>query len=284
MKPWLAMLQDAQNNPPGMAKLIEAVAVAAGGGLSVALFGLFLGWLTSLVTSHFTLQTLLETTPTTGESLRRLRARLGTTVKAFVLSTLWTMGMMVALSLPGVALAVLGAVVLRQVVGGIAAALLGTLAMMSGLLFCLLWYVLRFMLVPQLLAAEDRDGWATLRRAGQLIGGRIGPGLAGLVKLRATVVLSVVILLLLTVSSITNVPVLVIHWLFRDPSLPLELALNNTPEHILVPFELAQVCAQTLFISLGAIASSLFYLDMRMRREGLDLELKLAALSRPERP
>ncbi len=51
------------------------------------------------------------------------------------------------------------------------------------------------------------------------------------------------------------------------------------PQALLVPAELFQVVGQSFFTPLALVFSAMFYLDMRMRREGLDLERRLDLLS-----
>jgi hypothetical protein len=44
----------------------------------------------------------------------------------------------------------------------------------------------------------------------------------------------------------------------------------------MVPIELVQVLAKGLFGPIAWVLASVFYLDLRVRKEGLDLELSLA--------
>jgi hypothetical protein len=49
------------------------------------------------------------------------------------------------------------------------------------------------------------------------------------------------------------------------------------PQAVLVPVEVAEVVVGSLFAPIYEAFKVLFYVDMRVRREGLDLELALQA-------
>ena len=55
--------------------------------------------------------------------------------------------------------------------------------------------------------------------------------------------------------------------------------LSLAPQALFVPAELLQVVGQAVFNPLGLVVYATLYLDMRVRREGLDLERRLDALA-----
>jgi hypothetical protein len=81
---------------------------------------------------------------------------------------------------------------------------------------------------------------------------------------------------LLMVSLVSALPTLVLGLLYGA-----NLTIGHTvddvvPQLILVPVQLVQVVLGALVAPLFEALKVMFYVDMRVRREGLDLELKLA--------
>ncbi|HXN41819.1 MAG TPA: hypothetical protein VN918_08540 [Myxococcaceae bacterium] len=107
--------------------------------------------------------------------------------------------------------------------------------------------------------------------------GRIGPGVMTGVKVRATVLITAMMLVVLVVTSLGSIPsvFLTLAYAKRDGIFAVSSAV---PELFLIPAELFHVGVQSLFGPLYIALASIFYLDMRARREGLDLELKLNGL------
>jgi hypothetical protein len=159
----------------------------------------------------------------------------------------------------------------------VAGALVGSVVAVVCFVILFMWYVLRFLFVAPVLAVEELGARATFRRTGQLVSGRIGPGFSGRVKIRATVVVTAMMVVLLVVTSLGAVPSTLVTFAY---SKPWDLAHYNPsaiPERLLVPSQLFQICVQSLFGPLYLALTCIFYVDMRVRREGLDLELKLKA-------
>jgi hypothetical protein len=82
------------------------------------------------------------------------------------------------------------------------------------------------------------------------------------------------------VSFVSGLPAWVVRFAYGNPFDPAAAAANPVPQALLVPVELLQVVGQSFFTPLGLVFSAMFYLDMRMRREGLDLERRLDARAR----
>jgi hypothetical protein len=176
---------------------------------------------------------------------------------------LWT-GLVTLLAIaPGPGLMVLAA--RADSVGGV---VLGGVLVFVGLVVAVLWSILRFFLTSQLVAMEDVSLWRLFVRSGQLTSGRVGPGLFGFVKLRLTVLLTVMGLVILLVSMIGSAPTMVLQAAFFPQSAPWFLA---------VPSELIDTVFTALISPVYVVFQTLVYLDMRVRREGLDLKLKLSS-------
>jgi hypothetical protein len=125
------------------------------------------------------------------------------------------------------------------------------------------------------LALEDLSAVGSFRRSGELLSGRVGPGFTGRVKVRAMLLVTVVSAILVAVGMVSSLPALLIqlaHGGLYNPE-------NPVSQLLLVPAELLQVAGQSVFNPLALVFYAMFYLDMRVRREGLDLERRLEARS-----
>ncbi|MBU8900187.1 hypothetical protein DRW03_30935 [Corallococcus sp. H22C18031201] len=253
-------------------------------GVSVAAWALIIWsyWLATATVARYAVPTRLGEPTTPADGFRRTFARVGTLTGAYVISIGWSMGATLVLCLPGLALGGLGfAAAVSGTHTGLSNAASIALLVGSGLLLALaflastLWYFLRFMLLPPVVALENLGAWGSFRRSGELLSGRIEPGFMGRGTVRAMVLSTVVGAMLIAVSTVAGLPV----WIVRlmaggnifDPA-----AMAAIPQTLLVPAELFQVVAQTVFTPLGIVVSAFFYLDMRVRREGLDLERRLS--------
>jgi hypothetical protein len=96
------------------------------------------------------------------------------------------------------------------------------------------------------------------------------------VQARAALVLTVIGVILLVVGIISGLPALVITATYAH-GLPTAAARAAAPQALLVPAELFQVFVQSAVSPVAWVLAALFYVDMRVRREGLDLELKLSS-------
>lgn len=184
---------------------------------------------------------------------RRIWAVLGFSVLVFV-GTLVVSGLFVGLV---VALASIGGT------GGAAAAVvvgvLGGLALVAGSL----WLMVRTLLVPPALMLEGERFWPTVVRAWRLTRGSFWR-LLGLYLL--------VGLMLGVLTSVVSVPLAVVSSIFA--------IAGNTWATLLVS-ALTLVLTYTVTIAFEAVVVALLYIDVRMRREGLDLELARSAAEAP---
>jgi len=221
---------------------------------------------------------MLGQVPPAGTWSRRLRARWRVMLGAFLVSQLWLLGLLAAVSVPAGAAFMLG----LQLDGTASWVAWGAAAVweVGGVLAVLLWYVLRFLLVPTVLSVEDVGVREALRRSGALVRGRVGPGWGELLVVRATLVLTAAFALLLGVGFLMSLPSLVLQGiygnLFNPDAGPPGLAFQL----LSIPAELVETAGSALLSPLYFSLFAYLYLDVRMRREGLDLHLRLDSLER----
>jgi hypothetical protein len=241
-------------------------------------------WLSTLVTARYVVPVQLGQPARPADGLRRGLHRLGSFTGAYLLSQLWGLGIGLLLVLPGSAMFGLGALLGSGKAGSGAAILAvllviaGALLALLGALAALLWYFLRFALLAPVFAMEDLSALGAFRRSGALISGRVAPGFIGRVKVRAMVLFTAVSGILIAVSFVFSLPSWIVRAAYGHLTNPAAAAANPIPQALLVPVELFQVLGQSIFTPLALVFSAMFYLDMRMRREGLDLERRLGVL------
>jgi hypothetical protein len=278
------------SGPDAMEQLRQAPAEAlpqvAGfsAALLVAILGaLFISQVAGVATSHFTWARLTGARPPSpGDAFRRAAQRLGDTAGAYALSLAWALAVSALMVGPGIGLAVGAVVLAKQGPQGAAAALgaLAAVAFVGGVVLLILWFILRFILLSQVLAAEDGGALEAFRRAGRLASGRVGGGLLGLVKVRLTIVVTVLGGILLLVSLLMSLPTFIAGAIYGVTFQPGRGLDDVVPAVVLVPIELLQTVGGSLVAPLYVVFQVMFYGDMRARREGLDLELALEAASR----
>lgn len=271
----------------GSTELMRQYALGLGSGVVVSFATVWLSWTVAVAGSHYVIRRQLGEPATMRQGLERAKKKFGTLNGAFVLSTLWGLAVGVLSCVPGGI--VLGLGVFAAATGGgsgsaalIAAVVFGMILILLGILAAMVWYVLRFLLTAQVIAMEDVGAFAALRRSGQLISGRVGEGLLNLVKIRATLLLTIVFAIVTVVGLLTGAPALIVQAVFGGSPLdPANATPDAVPQALLIPAQLFQVVAQAAFAPLYLVFGALFYVDMRVRREGLDLELKLSTEQQP---
>ncbi|HEY8208428.1 MAG TPA: hypothetical protein VIG99_13150 [Myxococcaceae bacterium] len=245
------------------------------------LFGAFfviyswVNWFSWVVMSDFAVGAWLGRAVSVAGSLRRALRRSGAATLAFGIAALYLVAALIVCMLPGAGLFGLA---IAADAGPLATAILlalGGVLVLLGMVAALLWYVLRFLFTCQVLALEELGGLGAIRRSGRLISGRVGRGFLGWVKVRATVLVTVVALLVFTVTFVSGLPALVIQSVYGNLLDPAHATPSAVPQSLLVPAELVQVVVQAVFAPFYIAFAGLFYADMRVRREGLDLELAL---------
>lgn len=210
--------------------------------------------------------------PSLRDAMQLAMRKLGPTFGVLVLTLGWTTLAGLLFMLPGIA-TVGGGVYLaisNSQQAGAGLALLGTFLILGGGLVLVLWFLIRFVLTSQVLAVEDVSAMGCFRRTDALSSGRVGPGFAGLVKGRLTLLISIIAFILTVVGLVTGLPELGIKAMFGELT---GAASGTAPQALVVPAQLLQVVAGAAVTPLYMVFQVVFYVDMRVRREGLDLEL-----------
>jgi hypothetical protein len=192
--------------------------------------------------------------PGIGEVWSRARGRLWALLGVTVLVLLAVFGVVVACVVPGVLLAVAGSDVggvLLIVVGAIAALVLS------------FWIAIRFLFAPPTVLLERSGVITSMRRSWRLVGGSWWRcfGIWLLAQLLGSVL-----------SGVLQVPFLILATVVDS---------DGTKAVVIALTILASVIARTLVAPFSAAILALLYIDLRMRREGLDVRLQQAAATSP---
>lgn len=262
----------------------DGAVVHMGGALSLlalaAIGSLFVAQIAGVAATHFSFSRLTDRGhPDGSDSFRHAASRLGTITGAFLLSMAWSVVVMVLLLLPAAGLGA-GAIALglsHQGGPALALAVLAAMALILGAIVLVLWFAIRFILVSQIIAVEPLGAVATFRRANAMSSGRIAPGAGGLVKLRLTVLVTIISMVLLMVGLVASMPMLIAGAVFGANFTPGHTLNDVIPLWALLPLQLLQSVLGALSAPLYVVFQTFFYIDMRVRREGLDLELALGA-------
>ncbi|MFP2907396.1 hypothetical protein ACLESD_20580, partial [Pyxidicoccus sp. 3LFB2] len=233
-------------------------------------------WMATMAASRYVVSLQLGEPVPPADGLRRAFSRMGALTGAYLMSMAWAVLMTMLLLGPG---AIFGGLAAAASVAGnntlaVVLGVVATLLAVLGLIAAMLWYFLRFMLLPPVMAMEDLGAWEAFKRSGELLSGRIGPGFMGRVVVRAMVLYTVVSLILISVQLVSGIPSWLVMAPYGSPFLDAG-TMARTPQLLLVPAELVQVVAQSCFTPIYFVFCSLFYVDMRVRREGLDLERRM---------
>ena len=137
----------------------------------------------------------------------------------------------------------------------------------------LLIVLLRYVLVPQIVMVEGLSGRRALARSAALMRGRAGQRVWDLPKMRGSI-------LILVVQLVSNAVVLVV----SAPQAVVSIAsheLGAAPGIILTLLaEVVALLGEAAVAPFGRLVLVRFYFDLRVRREGLDLELEARALAK----
>jgi hypothetical protein len=238
-------------------------------------------WLSTLVVARYVVPIQLGESARPADGLRRGLRRLGALTGAYLLSLLWGLGIGLLLTIPGFILLGLGGFLAAAAAGsspllGIVITVLGGIIMGLGALAAFLWYFLRFSVLGPVFAMEELSAIEAFRRSGALLSGRVAPGFLGRVRVRAMILLTAIGGIVIAVTLIFSLPGLIVHGIYGQFTDPSAASARPIPQALLVPVELFEVLGQSIFLPLALVFSAMFYLDLRMRREGLDLERRLA--------
>lgn len=268
-----AAVQTMKENP------VEFMRQAAVGGVGLAATLVIFFFMTLLMTTAATrwvMPTFLGQSADIAAAVRHGLRRAGTLFTLFLMAIGWSLLVLVLMLLPGL-LCVGGAAVAGGGPLTVVLGIIGALAAALGFVVWVLWLFIRFFPSAQVVAMEDVSALGAFRRTAALTSGRIGPGFLGLVKVRLTVLITVVFSLLAMISFISSAPALALQAIYGNMFDPMHADPNAVPKALLVPAELFNIAVTCVIYPLYVAFQVIFYVDMRTRREGLDLELKMKA-------
>ncbi|MDF1562669.1 MAG: hypothetical protein P1V51_06480 [Deltaproteobacteria bacterium] len=215
--------------------------------------------------------------PLTSDVARGIQARLGAVVLTYLLVQVFFFIGGVAGMVPGLGLVVAGALSASS-----AMAILGLLVALLGAFVVVLVLYLRWYLILPVVVLEGGSGLAALRRSTGLMAGRVDSGILGLVKMRASLLLLVLFLLLAIPGLLIGVPQYLVAAAYTPAGMPPDVF--SIPFVVRLPFDIAQIFLSSVLTPLGILAMVFFYFDLRIRREGLDLELQASRLAEAGQP
>ncbi|HEY5833187.1 MAG TPA: glycerophosphoryl diester phosphodiesterase membrane domain-containing protein [Streptomyces sp.] len=255
-------IKNLQDNPdPSVSDLLHALSgTAAGSGLTALVF--LIGWL--IATAMLTVVTsraVLGRTVTSGQAWRDARPRLPQLIGLALLLPLIGCGVLAAAVLPGTLIALAGAAS-----GGAALASLGLL---SGLAV-MIWLLVQWSLAAPALMLEKQGVVAAMKRSAKLVHGSWWRVL-GIQFLAA--------LLTYLVSAIVATPITLIgEAVTGDDGFSSFLSGGSAPGwSFLILSGVGAVIGATITLPVSAGVTALLYMDQRIRRESLDLDLARAA-------
>ncbi|MBL8909450.1 MAG: hypothetical protein JNM17_01990 [Archangium sp.] len=245
---------------------------------TASLVALYLSQVSGVATTWFSWSRVTgRGEPTPGDAFAHASARLGVITGAFLASIGWSLLVLLVVLIPGMLMSGLTGYFAASDQPGLAI-LFGVLAivlLLVGTVGLMLWFIIRFILMSQIIAIESPSALTAFRRADQLSSGRVLPGFMGLVKVRLTVLVTVIGCILLVVGLVNTLPLLALGVAFGAKFTPGSQIHDVVPTAILVPVQLVEAFIGAIVSPLFAVFQTWFYVDMRSRREGLDLELAL---------
>jgi Membrane domain of glycerophosphoryl diester phosphodiesterase len=189
--------------------------------------------------------------PSIGEVWQRAKGRLWALLGVTVLVLLVVFGLVALCLLPGILLAVADS-------GGVAAVLLILFGALAALVLSF-WIAIRLLFAPPTVLLERTGVFASIRRSWRLVGGSWWRCFG--IWLLAQVLGSVL-------SGVLQFPLLILA----------AVAGGGGAGAVVIALTiLASVVARTLVAPFSAAILALLYIDLRMRREGLDVRLQQAA-------
>ena len=247
---------------------LQQRAPAASAGLVVVLgLLLFTTLFVTTAAAHWVLPAFLGTPGRVIDGVKHATKKAGTLAGLFLLALGWSVLVLVLCVLPGLAFAFAAGAL-----GSMGLLIAAMVVMLLGFVGWGLWFFLRFALWGAVVASEEVSALGAFKRCDALTSGRVGAGLMGLVKMRLMVLITVVASMLLLISLISGAPVLILRGVYGNL---LDAAAADVPPYLLVPAELLNLAVGAVMYPLYVAFQVIFYVDMRTRREGFDLELKL---------
>ncbi len=131
---------------------------------------------------------------------------------------------------------------------------------------------MRLMVTVPALAIEGLSGWKAIQRSSTLV--RYDPGLGFLYwgEMRLSFLLLPLFIIELLILSLTALPMLIHQFEEVARHGASSGAFASQPEAVTILTQILMFLAGSLILPLYSIATTLFYYDIRIRREGFDLE------------
>jgi hypothetical protein len=165
----------------------------------------------------------------------------------------------------------------RPVLGRLlGATLLTSLIIVLGMVACIVpgfYFLLSYLLVSQVVVIEGLGPSAALRRSGELMRKKSDKGFFRNNIMKASVILIVVFVLAAAAGGIVSLPFGIAQFFSQD---------RTRPPNLFEPMRLLQLTltmiVQAAVSPIGTIAMILFYYDIRIRKEGFDLQMLASSL------
>ena len=159
----------------------------------------------------------------------------------------------------------------------IGAALLTSLLILLGLMLCLVpgvYFMLSYMLVSEVVVLENLGPITAMRRSKELMRVKTDKGFVRNNITKASVILLITLILGAVVGAVVTIPFAIARTASRHP----ELAALDVMSPLTILQGVLTAMVQAAVAPIGRIAMVLFYYDIRIRKEGFDLEVLAAAL------
>ena len=239
--------------------------------LGLVLLAQFITFGFDVVMTVYVADAYLGREPSLGASFRRLGGKLASSVWTCLLNRIFYALTLVFPFLALVAVEVWYVLAPPTSFPGLVLLLAGGGLLAVASLVPVLVVVMRLMVTVPVLALEDLAGWPAARRSSALV--RYDPGLGFFYwgETRLSLLLLPLFVIQLLTSTLTSVPMVVaqINELIRHGT---ATALTNYSDAVVVGSQVLTYLAGALILPLYTIAVTLFYYDVRIRREGFDLE------------
>ena len=130
---------------------------------------------------------------------------------------------------------------------------------------------MRLMVTVPALALENRSGWKSVQRSAALVQYDPGLGIMYWGEMRLSFLLLPLFIIELLILSLTSLP-LTLHQLGELMRNGSSGQMAPPPDSVMIVSQILTFLAGSLILPLYSIAMTLFYFDIRIRREGFDLE------------
>ena len=172
---------------------------------------------------------------------------------------------------------------MRGKVGALlAATILSSILIGLGLMVCIIpgvWLALSWLLVSEVVVLEGLKPWAALERSRELMRVKTDKGLVRNNVTKASVIILIMFILGAVAGAIVTIPLIIMA--------VIQGASHQAVGHFGI-FQIVQGLLTSVVHAavapIGVVAMILFYYDIRIRKEGFDLEVLAAAMGGRQRP